>query len=76
MPLLLDDNKGDWACKSQPFEHKNLPFCWFLLYHNYTTTYTTTTKSLVATTAEFNGLSFAAYRSGNYVWNKKILAKI
>ena len=35
-------------------------FC--LCYHNLITIYTTTTKSI--TTAEFNGLSSAAYRNG------------
>ena len=66
-------NIGHQACRKWPCGCKMANFC--LLYHNLRTIYTNTTK-IFATTAEFNGLSFAIYRNEILHSEWKILVKI
>ena len=63
------------ACKMNHLSAKNCRFLAHLQYHNLITIYSTATK-ISSPTAEFNGLSAAAYGNEIVYSEQKILVKI
>ena len=65
----------DQACENRPCERKKSPiFSVFAV--SYLNKYLYYCNKIFITTAEFNGLSYAAYRNGIAHSERKILAKI
>ena len=60
----------NWACKNQPTECKKSPILSFLLYHNFITIYTTTTKSS-SLLQNLMGFLLQLTELGYYVLNEK-----
>ena len=74
--LKVGPKKFARVCENRPCERKKSPILACLLYHNLITIYTSYYNKIFVTTAEFNGLSSAAYGNGIVHSERKILAKI